>query len=253
MMTQGIYDFWYKEIAAIYLESIKPVMKTDGPAKTAALNTLYYCLDAALKLLSPTMPYLTEELYQRLPHIPSQMAKSICIAHFPEGCMSFEDAEKQMETLTLTAQKIRSQLASLGVASNAKPTIMLQGASEDVYQMFCAEKLVIQAQVKSGETIILKPGEKEPEGVLKGFVNESIFSFVKIEGAVDVKTEINRLEKRAAQLNKQLAGTKQKMSIPNYEQKVPENVRAKNQVSFDELTNECAEVEKQMLLLTKYL
>jgi len=93
-MTQGIYDFWYKEMAAIYLESIKPVMKKDGPAKVAALNTLYFCLDAALKMLSPTMPYLTEELYQRLPHIPNQMAKSICIAPFPIGCMSFEEAER---------------------------------------------------------------------------------------------------------------------------------------------------------------
>jgi valyl-tRNA synthetase len=188
-------------MAAIYLESIKPVMKEDGPAKTAALNTLYFCLDAALKMLSPTMPYLTEELYQRLPHIPAQMSKSICIAPFPEGCMSFEDAEKQMETLTFTCGKIRSQLASLNVPSNAKPTIMIQGASEDVYNMFVAEKSVIQANVRSGETIILKPGEKEPEGVLKGFVNESIFSFVKIEGAIDVKTEINRLEKRMGTLN----------------------------------------------------
>jgi valyl-tRNA synthetase len=64
-------------------------------------------------MLSPTMPYLTEELYQRLPHIPSQMAKSICIAPFPEGNMSFPEAESQMETLQETCRKIRSQLASL--------------------------------------------------------------------------------------------------------------------------------------------
>ena len=65
-------------------------MKSEGPAKEAALNTLYVCLDASLKMLSPTMPYLTEELYQRLPHIPGQAAESICIAPFPQSCISFE-------------------------------------------------------------------------------------------------------------------------------------------------------------------
>jgi valyl-tRNA synthetase len=68
-MSTGLYDFWKKELADVYLEATKPVMKgTDEAKKEAALNTLYICLDVALKLLHPTMPYLTEELYQRLPH-----------------------------------------------------------------------------------------------------------------------------------------------------------------------------------------
>lgn len=68
-MIMGLYDFWYKELAAIYIEAIKPVMKgTDEDAKKAARNTLFKCLDFGLRLLHPSMPYLTEELYQRLPH-----------------------------------------------------------------------------------------------------------------------------------------------------------------------------------------
>jgi valyl-tRNA synthetase len=63
-MVTGLYDFWKKELADVYLEAIKPVMKSEDQAsKTAALNTLYICLDQALKLLHPTMPYITEELY----------------------------------------------------------------------------------------------------------------------------------------------------------------------------------------------
>jgi len=63
-MVQGLYDFWWKELADIYCEAIKPVMKSDNEkAKLAALNTLYICLDYGIKMLSPTMPYLTEELF----------------------------------------------------------------------------------------------------------------------------------------------------------------------------------------------
>ena len=83
-MVNGLYDFWYKEVAAVYLEAIKPVMKSDHQAKKdAALNTLYIVLDAALKMLHPTMPYVTEELYQRLPHHADLKSESICIADFP--------------------------------------------------------------------------------------------------------------------------------------------------------------------------
>lgn len=81
----GLHEFWKKELADIYLEAIKPVMKSDNKQqKEAALNTLYICLDTALKLLHPTMPYLTEELYQRLPHSDSLRFDSICISKFPQ-------------------------------------------------------------------------------------------------------------------------------------------------------------------------
>lgn len=60
----GLYDFWLKELADVYIEALKPVMKQgDEAQKIAAWNTLYLCLDYGLKLLHPTMPYLTEELF----------------------------------------------------------------------------------------------------------------------------------------------------------------------------------------------
>lgn len=63
-MVNNLYDFWKKDLADVYLEAIKPVMRADNAnKKAAALNTLYICLDAALRMLSPTMPYITEELF----------------------------------------------------------------------------------------------------------------------------------------------------------------------------------------------
>ena len=83
-MVNNLYDFWKKELAAVYLEALKPVMKgNDAKRKEAALNTLYICLDYGLKMLHPSMPFITEELFQRLPHDPATAPESICIAPFP--------------------------------------------------------------------------------------------------------------------------------------------------------------------------
>jgi valyl-tRNA synthetase len=88
----ALYDFWVKEFADYYLESTKPVFKGgDAEAKKAALNTLYICLDCGLKMLHPVMPYITEELWQRLPHRAGEIPESICIAPFPEQLASFQD------------------------------------------------------------------------------------------------------------------------------------------------------------------
>jgi valyl-tRNA synthetase len=137
-MVNGLYDFWRKELADVYLEAIKPVMKSENQAnKNAALNTLYLCLDQALKLLHPTMPYLTEELYQRLPHPASLRSESICIAKFPFNLnLSFPGVKEDMDKTLLTVKAIRSQLAALNVASNAKPTIFLQAENPELRAVF---------------------------------------------------------------------------------------------------------------------
>ena len=94
-MVNNLYDFWKKDLADVYLEAIKPVMKSDSASKkTAALNSLYICLDAALKMLHPTMPYITEELFQRLPHVKATVADSICIAEFPTKLTAYDGVEE---------------------------------------------------------------------------------------------------------------------------------------------------------------
>ena len=129
--VQNLYDFFKKELAAVYIEAIKPIMKgEDAKKKEAALNTLYVCLDAGLKMLHPATPYVTEELWQRLPHDKATVADSICIAAFPKASdvpsFAKEKAEEHMDALNDTIEKFRSQLAALKVASNAKPTIFVQ-------------------------------------------------------------------------------------------------------------------------------
>jgi len=122
-MINGLYDFWLKELADVYIEAIKPVMKgTDEDAKRAARNTLFRCLDSGLRLLHPTMPYLTEELFQRLPEAASK-TESICIAPFPTKQASFEgeNVEDKLNQVMNAVKAFRSQLSALNVPKSANP------------------------------------------------------------------------------------------------------------------------------------
>jgi len=149
------------------------------------------------------------------------------IAEFPKQLNSYatEGVEEALNDIMLTAARLRSQLSDLKVASNAKPTVAVRLQNTARYELFQAEKDVLQALCRSGETTILKADEANPEGSLQGYVNDEITIFVKVIGLVNIEDEIARIAKRVTQLEDFKAKMAKKMSIADYENKVPEKVR----------------------------
>lgn len=180
-MVQNLYEFWLKELADYYIEAIKPVMKgTDAEAQKAALNTLYVCLDFGLKMLHPTMPYITEELYQRLPHRKGEAAESICIAPFPNELPAF-DKEGIDEAFTALREMVtgfRSLIAALDIKSNQNPAIFIKCGSDESFKAFSATGDVLKTLVKSGEAKILKSSDPDPAGCLQSYINEELKIFL---------------------------------------------------------------------------
>jgi len=83
--TTACYNLWLYDLCDVYLEYLKPVQASeDETAKKVAQSVLYTTLDVALRLLSPFMPFLSEELYQRLPARGPSDPPSICVAPYPE-------------------------------------------------------------------------------------------------------------------------------------------------------------------------
>mmetsp|Transcript_4545 Transcript_4545/g.6867 ORF Transcript_4545/g.6867 Transcript_4545/m.6867 type:complete len:256 (-) Transcript_4545:15-782(-) len=235
-MVQGLYDFWLKELADYYIEAIKPVMKgNDEEAKKAALNTLYICLDDGLRMLHPTMPYITEELFQRLPHRKGEAPESITIAPFPQKLESYaaEGVEADTASLQLTVSKFRSQFSALNVPNNANPEIYIQVSNDKLRETFSKETDVFQSLIRSGTAHILAPSDADPKGSLKSYVNEDITIFVKVAGIIDVNLEVQRVNKRNAQLADLMEKLQKKMNMPGYLDKVPEKVRNDNQEKLE--------------------
>lgn len=80
--TTACYNFWLYDLCDVYLECLKPVFLTGSEAaKTSARQTLFTCLYDGLKLISPFMPFISEELFQRLPR--ADVVPSICVSEYP--------------------------------------------------------------------------------------------------------------------------------------------------------------------------
>lgn len=253
-MVQGLYDFWLKELADYYIEALKPVMKSeDAEAKKAALNTLHICLDSGLRMLHPTMPYITEELFQRLPG--KGRPESICIAPFPNRGVSFEDekVEQSIANLQLVVSKFRSQFNALNIAKNANPSIFIKCSTDEMKGVFSEETAVFQSLIRAGETTVLGKDAADPEGCIKNFVNDELTIFVKVLGLIDPNMEIQRVQKRMAEIHKAKEGLAKKMSMPGYEKKVPENVRAEHTAKMAGYETELKECEKSTAALGKLL
>jgi valyl-tRNA synthetase len=128
--------------------------------------------------------------------------------------------------LLLTAVKaFRSQLSALNVSKGANPHILLRCKSEETKSSFSNETALFQSLIRCGQCDILGPSDADPSGCIKNHVSDEISTYIKVAGLVDIKLEIERVKKRNAELNKYIEGMNKKISIPNYETKVPANVR----------------------------
>ena len=83
--TSAIYNFWLYELCDVYLEYLKPIFQgSDSGAILTARHVLYTCLDGGLRMISPFMPFISEELFQRLPRWSSNEPPSITVTPFPQ-------------------------------------------------------------------------------------------------------------------------------------------------------------------------
>jgi len=238
--TTATYSFFVYELCDVYLELLKP--RFHGEAANEAVvadrktarEVLYVCLDWSMRLMHPLLPYLTEELYQRLPPSPIK-AESIVIAPFPTHVIAWtnEALDNEMETLSDIAKQFRSQKTSLGFAPGAKPEAFVRHADPEIEAML--RKLTDQIARMAGLSIVtvLAPSATKPDGTMARVVSDKCLVFTKVEG-LDLSKELDKLEKKAVHTEKMANSFKQKMAVPNYEEKVPAKVREENAAKLKE-------------------
>lgn len=124
-VTTACYNFWLYEFCDVYLECTKPVMMdSDEKAKLRTRQILYLCLEAGLRLLSPFMPFVSEELWQRLARRPcEEKVESICVAPYPEADAYpyyNEQLESQFEKMMSIVRAVRSLKAEKNLTNKTK-------------------------------------------------------------------------------------------------------------------------------------
>lgn len=246
---RAIYDFIWSEVCDWYIEIAKPRLynKEAAAERATAQHVLATVLVSAMKLLHPYMPFITEEIYQCLPH----EAESIMISKWPVADESLVDpeAERGMNAIMDSIKAIRNMRAEVNANPGKKiPAIML--VSEDLREVVAHNDSYIKL-LGGIDNLELRPlnGEK-PENAMAAVVT-GIEVYLPLAGLIDVEKETQRLSKELAAMEKDLQRAGGKLNNVGFLAKAPEDVIAKERAKYEELSGKIEAVKKRMAYLAE--
>lgn len=244
--ANSLHSFFLYDLCDTYLELIKPVVGFQSAAegeideltllnkkerRKVAQATLYTCLEQFLRLAHPLMPYVTEELWQRLPardHLSE--LPSIMIASYPEKVAEWFNptVEQHMQTVTSAIQAARSLRADYFLPNHVKAKFFYFSENPEIQAALSQQSDDFCTLAKGESLTQLQKPEDAPKGCSVKIISDQLSLYVDLRGLVNAQDEVTRLSKEVDKLENQLAQYEAKTKVPNYEQKVPENVRKLN-------------------------
>jgi valyl-tRNA synthetase len=221
--AQVLYQFLWHEYCDWYLEMIKPDFYGEDPdAGDLARSIAAVVLEKVLILLHPIMPFITEELWQKLPHTSGSIMK----AAFPEAQAQRIDpeAEEQMDTVMAVVAAIRNIRGEMSVPPAFKVEVAcLCENRSDIELLGRLERTVKDLGRVSRLTVALT-GEIEKPKYAAGTVVKNMEVFVVLKDILDFESEASRLQKEIAKLEKEFGLTSRKLSNDDFLQKAPHEV-----------------------------
>ncbi|AMN53568.1 valine--tRNA ligase [Labrenzia sp. CP4] len=215
------YRFTWNTFCDWYLELAKPIFNGDDEAAKAETRaTAAWALDEILKVLHPIMPFLTEELWERLGDEGNAHDGLLMLTAWPEPKVSDEAAAGEINWLVDLISEIRSVRAEMNIPAGAKVSVVVAGASEQT-----------KARLKTHESAILRLARAEtvsladaaPSGAAQIIVGEATVC-LPLAGVVDLGAEKTRLQKEAGKLEGEISKIEKKLSNPAFVAKAPEEV-----------------------------
>ena len=238
--TNAIYTFMLEEFCGIYLEVTKPIFSANDDRAPFTRKVLYVCIDVVLKLLHPAMPFVTEELWQRLPGRKAE--DTIMLARYPvkNADLSNENAEVVIGQASSIVHGLNSARASLGLTPHVKPAVLIQCSNEAIQSDVESTSLMIQKLATSESVKTLLSSEQVPSGYAPSVINEHITAYLFVKGLIDFEKEIARLDKKKKAVQKNIDKLKKRTSSQAYQDKSPDHIKQKD---ADSMNSFCAELE----------
>jgi valyl-tRNA synthetase len=226
--TQTIYEYIYDYLCDVYIENSKAILQDGSDAeKASAMQTLYTTIEGALLLIHPYMPFLSEELWQRLPRRQGDKTPSITIARFPKFDSKFENQKSAdaYELVLSCSKAIRSLIAEYRI-DKAKVYVLATGSTS--HSTISAQVQAIRSLSGKGlnDVTILAESDAPPTGCAVYVADTEVAVFLEVKGKIDVQDEIDKAKTKlkkasegAAKLTKLLgdASFKEKVSSAVFE------------------------------------
>ena len=260
------YEFLLKEFANVYAEIAKPALRGEaaGP-KNAAIATFYVVLEASYRLLHPIMPFVTEELWQRLPRRSDESEetkgekvelRTIALAAYPdpskdEGLAHLQnkEAEDKMQVVISTIEAIRGLSGKYltGKASSAKPNVVLTCTDAMTISLLEGMASEICSLVKLSSIKCVEVGAELEKGMASSFATDSVTAHMMLAGTVDFRAELPGLLKK---LKKEVTGKTnlEKKRTPEYLEKANVEIQFRENEVLEEYGTKISLLEEQIAM-----
>ncbi len=220
-----VYKFIWNEYCDWYIELTKSKLASPGRERVAAQNMLIHVLDSALKLLHPFMPFITEEIWQKLP----QDENSIMVSPFPEyrEAQTNEAIEKEMALIMEVITGIRNIRGEMNLNPGLKLNVLVKTQSSETQQTLkyhgeYVRELARVEKLEAGSNVV------KPKVSASSVLGEMDL-IIPLEGMMDFQEERNRVEKELKKIEKDLIFLDKKLSNPNFVKKAPVDIIEKDE------------------------
>nr|XP_046273026.1 valine--tRNA ligase, mitochondrial isoform X2 [Scatophagus argus] len=280
-VTSALYSFWVHSLCDVYMEYVKPVLvhkvhqderavgqadtEQSGSSVQVACSVLYHSVSMSLALLSPFMPFITEELWQRLqpfrPGATAQIQTSLCLQKYP--CSSqlahwhFPEVERDFLLIQEVIRVARSLRAQCGMTKE-KPA-MWAVCSPSQTQVFLQFESALQTLSRISNLHIYCPQRADslhsvystppPKGSLIGVVDHTCHLHLHVQSGMNIEKQILQLSQRRDKLAPKLEEILCQVQSPNYLTKVPAHVRQRIGNKMSALKQELKTIEDQLRVL----
>ncbi len=240
--AQKIYDFLWDVFCDWYIEIAKIRMNSDD-AQTAqnAREVLVWVMTGTLKLLHPFMPFITEEIWQTLPH----EGDALIVAQWPEYCQEhdFPEAELEMQRIMDVIRGVRNRRAEMNVPPSRKTNLYIATAEPNTFENGIAilNKLAYATQITIGQAFDI-------EGAVTIVTNDAKV-YIPMDELVDKKAELARLNKELETAKKQFAQVNGKLNNQGFLSKAPAQVVEGVKKDFETLTERIQLIESSISAL----
>ena len=240
---RALYNFIWDDFCDWYIEMAKlPLYGEDEEAKKMTRSVLAYVLDNTMRLLHPFMPFITEEIWQSLPH----EGESITVAAWPTVNDSLTDSAKasNMKLLSDIIRSVRAIRAEVQTPMSKKVPLYISAKDAETLAVL-EENAMYLEKFCNPEPLVLGQGIEAPGQSMTSVVSGAEL-FLPLEGLIDIAAETVRLEKELEKWAKEVKLVQGKLSNERFVSKAPEAVVAEERAKEQDYIEKHATVEKRL-------
>ncbi|HED16785.1 MAG TPA: valine--tRNA ligase, partial [Gammaproteobacteria bacterium] len=248
LAAQACYDFIWNEYCSWYLELSKSVLYNDDSSEAQLRGTrftLVRVLETILRLVHPLIPFISEEIWQRIAPLAGKQGETIMLQPYPEASEALIDtaAETDMDWLMQFVLGIRRIRSGMNIEPRKLLPVLLQNASESDQNKLTAYRNMLSSIARIESIQVLSNDEPAPESAT-ALVGEMKI-LIPMAGLIDKDAELKRLDKEIGKLESEHSNGIAKLGNENFVSRAPEQVVNKHRQHVEELALALKKLKEQ--------